>query len=476
VRGGLVIAGALAVVAGAGLGWAVRRQPARASLADEADGFAVTASGAGRLIQFQDTRVPLRAFRWLPPQPGGVLVAQVLGQNDRQRVAWFRDGVEQGLLLVLKPVGVADGFWNFAALDAAVPAPDGTLVLAYKAEPGTGADAPEGRNPLVLGLDPASQQVRWWYRGSFEHLALGAGPEPSLYLYAAKGPIARLALPKDPVQGPLAPVEKIDLPADLAQVDALLPTAPGRLLVAHPGGLAAWRRGSGWTTGTVVGERGLPCKDWKAALASAGAEAWWQPAPGTLVRVRPDGRAGAPWHARLPEDDPFAPDAQLLRLLGTAPDGSVWFDLATPAPANPAGPAAPAAEGAPGAEGWTPEGRTPEGRTPAAPAPPGANPDATAEEDGEPGGDGPGFDWAAYAARGLDRVYRWRPGAKELERVALAQAWPGLNPPAAVPAPGPGLRPAPAAGGLVAEGNRCAWWVPLAALPFHAAGERVSGN
>lgn len=438
MKGALVVTGLVALAAAAGVGWAVRRQPPRATLEDTASGFAVNASGAGRFIQYQDLRTPLRAFRWLPPLPGGVLVAQILGQNDRQRLAWFRDGADQGLVLVTKPVGISDGFWRFANLDAALPGPDGTLVLAYRAEPGSGSEP-----PVVLGLDPAGQQVRWWYRGDFERMALG--PDASLYLYAARGPVLRLALAK--AAGALAAAESLDPPAEVASLEALLPTGPGRLLVAHAGGLAAYRPGAGWITLPAPEPRGVPCQDWKPGLAQAGADFWWQPAPGGLVRVRADGRIGSAWQAQLPEGDPFAPDAQLLRLLGAAPDGSLWFDLASPAATAPVAPGAPAApEPAPAPAG--PE---------AAPAPP-----LPAEAPVA------GVDWAAYRAQGLDRIYRWRPGSKGLERLALGQAWAALQPPPAVAPPG-SRRLAPAAGALAAEGNRCAWWLPLSALPFAQA-------
>jgi hypothetical protein len=443
VKGGLVAAGVAVLALGAALAWAVRRQPSRVPLEDEPSAFTVQASGPGQLITFQDTRAPLRAFRWLPPLPGGVLVAQVLGQNDRQRVAWFRDGAFQGLLLVLKPVGVPDGFWRFAALAGAALAPDGSLVLGYRSEDPAGTDP-----PLVLDLDPASQQVRWSYRGRFERMALG--PEPSLYLYSTQGPILRLPLPPPAPSGPagVAP-ETVDLPGEVTAVDALLPTGPNRFLVAHPGGLAAYRSGAGWTPYPLPGDPGIPCKDWKAGLAQAGGGFWWQPAPGTLVRVRADGRPVSPWRGQLPDTDPFARDARLLRLLGAAPDGSLWFDLATPVipPAD--------AAAAPGTAPTAGPDSAPAGAEPGPPGPGGA----------------PGDDWAAYLAQGLDRIYRWRPGAKGLERMDLAKAWPALDPPAALPPPVPGQDLVPAAGGLVGESGRTAWWLPLAALPFTPAGQ-----
>jgi hypothetical protein len=423
---GLVIAACLATLAmGGAVWWALQRPPSTAPLDDQANAFSVQASGPGQLITFQDAQVPLRALRWLPPLPGGILAAQMLGQNDRQRVLLFHDGAQDSLL-VLKPVGVADGFWRFAELREAAMAPGGTLLLLYRAG---AADSPEA--PLVLALDVASQQVKWSSRGAFSHLALGQGQD-LVYLYGGSSPILRLTLKAG--AGSAHPAfESIELPPGIPEVDALLPTATG-FLVSHQEGLSVYRGRQGWTQYPAPANDGPACQGWKSSLVRAGRDIWWQAVPGQLVKLRPDGQpADAVSRWLLPPGDPFAPDARLLRVLGATPDGWLWFNLATPAPAAPATVA------------------------PAAPDPtPDAAPDAAAP---------PATDWGLYAAAGLDRLYRWNPARNALERVALKQAWAALNPPATVQMPVPGQGIAPAAGSLLAEGIRCAWWLPLTALP-----------
>jgi hypothetical protein len=427
---GLIISACLAAAAlGGGLWWALQRPPSTAPLDDQGSAFTVQVSGRGQLITFQDNQMPLRALRWLRPLPGGILAAQMLGQNDRQRVLLFHDGVQDSLL-VLKPLGVADGFWRFAELREAAMAPDGTLLLLYRAgDP----DSPEA--PLALALDATSQQVRWSCRGAFSHLALGQGPD-LVYLYGDKGPVQRLTLKAAGAQHPV--FESIELPPEIPQVEDLLPTVGG-FLVSHRNGLGVYRGKQGWTQYPAPLSQGPACQGWKSSLVRAGNSIWWQAVPGQLVKLRADGQpadAASQWP--LPAEDPFAPDAHLLRLLGAAPDGWLWFCLASPVPAAPA-----------------PAGAPVPAPDPAAPAP---APDPTAPAT-------PATDWGLYAAAGLDRLYRWNPARNALERVALKQAWAALNPPATVQLPLPAQGLAPAAGSLLAEGNRCAWWLPLAALP-----------
>jgi len=223
MKGILITAGLVAAALGCGLWWSLQRPPSTAPLDDQASGFTVQASGPGQLITFQDAQTPLRAFRWLPPLPGGALAAQVLSQNDRQRVALFHDGA-QDLLLVLKPVGVADGFWRFAALREAALAPGGILLLLYQA-----GDPGSTEQSLALALDVASQQVRWFCRGAFAHLAVAPGANPAVYLYGGKGLVLRLAL-KSASTHP-AP-EAIELPTLVPELDDLLPTGAAGFLAS----------------------------------------------------------------------------------------------------------------------------------------------------------------------------------------------------------------------------------------------------
>ena len=507
----LGIVAVLLLALGLGLGtWRLaRREPPAAPPEDLSVPFAVQPAGPGQLIQYRDADVPLRALRWLPPMPGGTLAAQVLSQNDRQRVALFRDGRFTSFLLVLKPVGVNQGFWRFAVLADASLGPDGTLYLLYQA-----GDVGSTEPPLLVALDPASQQVRWTWRGTCARMALAPGPDPALFLYGGSSPVQRFALAGPP--GGTAPVPKsIDLPPEVAGIDQLLPTGSWSFLAVHRDGLSAYRGKGGWTHTAAPAAPAVPCQDCKPCLALVGRTLWWQPAPGTLFKVRLDGTVVAPWNGQIPADDPFARDESLLRLAGADPDGGLWFMLATPVYAPPGGPVAPSPAGSSGgvSPAGAPAAATPDGMaaigspagtaavaspagvtsagspagsaavaspagvtsagSPAGAAAGGLVPPGTAGG-GEGAGTGsgptgaapdPNSDWRTYAGLGLDRLYRWNPARNELERVTLGRVWAGLLPPSglAVPALDQGL--APAAGALLANDGRSAWWLPLGALP-----------
>jgi len=452
---GVLFGGALVLaLLGAGLAWALRRQPGSADLLETAgDGFTSLPSGSGRLLKLQDALFPLRVLRWLPPMPGGFLAAQMLGQNDRQRVALFRDGTPTDTLLVVKPAGVAEAFWRFAELRDAAMAPGGLLILLYRA-----GDPASQELPLVLALDLASQQARWSFRGAGARLAMAEGQEPGVYLFGGANPVQRLSLA---AAGPGRPAAReVVLPPGLSEVEDLLPTGAWSFLASHRDGLAAYRPGAGWTQQPSPADRGQACLDWRSSLTRAGKDIWWQAAPGHLTRVRPDGRPGPDWKAALPAADPFALDARLWRVLGADPKGGIWLALATPVVAQAApAPAASAADSAgtvPASPAADPASEA--AAAPAAGAPPAAGPEAPAPADAQP-------DWASYLAQGLDRIYRWDPAGGTLERVSLQKAWAALNPPPTVQPPQPsGLTPA--AGAILAEGVRCAWWLPLDALPL----------
>jgi len=443
---GLIITGGIVVVlAGSGLWWGLRRAPADASLlagpglGDPGGVFTAQPSGPGTLIKLTDTQVPLRSFQWLPPLAGGYLAAQVLNQNDRQRVALFHDGALTDTLLILKPAGVNDAFWHFATLKGAALVPDGRVVLLYQA-----GDPASTELPLVLSVDVASQQVLWSYRGAGERLATTEGPQPAVYLYGGKAPIQRLPLGPAAAAGPQHPAPKtIELPAEVAAVEDLLPTGSWSFLASHGNGLSAYQASTGWKHFPEPEDRGVACGDWRSSLVRAGKNVWWQAVPGHLIKVRPDGRPIAQWQAQLPPEDPFARDAQLWRLLGEDPAGSLWFALASPTPLPQAAMAAPPDPAVPPTDGQA------------------ALPPATGSPEVPE-------DWGPYVAQGLDRVYRWNPVRKTMERAALRSVWAALNPPSSVQAPG-GQGLVPAAGALLAEGAGCAWWLPLAALPLQPA-------
>jgi hypothetical protein len=227
----------------------------------------------------------------------------------------------------------------------------------------------------------------------------------------------------------------IELPPEAQDLEDLLPTGAWTFLAATRAGLSAYQGSKGWTHYPGPEDKGVPCAGWKSRLAQGGRKIWWQPAPGRLVQVGQDGSLVADREITgFAPEDPQARDAGLLQLMGADATGRLWFSLATPA-----GPSAVAAP-APGADAVPAQGA-----------------------EGQPAPE----DWAAYAARGLDRAYRWNPDKEGgLERLDWRQAWAALKAPAEMGGAVPRVHPG--AGSLLLEGNRAGWWLPLAALPFQA--------
>lgn len=395
-----------------GAGFALRRRPSGTLLEGPAHAFALAPAAKGWRLSFNDAEIPLRGLRFLPPRQEGILVAQAQTQSDRQLVAVFRDGALAADFMVGRPQGAGEGFWRFARLQDAYALPDGTLLLLYR--PG---DPASTEPSLLLATDPRPGEAKWVHRGAFDRMAVWAGNDPSVLLYGGPGPIARL-----PLAGARRPTPRtIEVPAELGAIEDLAATGPATFLAAAPGTLWAFLGAKGWTSYPSPADPAVPCEGWRGSLAQAGRKVYWQPSPGRVVHVAQDGSLVADLEPTgMPGDDPQARDLRLARLLGADASGRLWFSLAQPLP------------------------------QPAAPA------DAP---------DGAG-DWAAYAAQGLDRIYRWSPEKGTLERFAWGQAWSVLAPPQGVqPAP-PVLRPQ--AGACVLEGQGCAWWLPLSALPFQA--------
>ena len=85
---GVLFGGALVLaLLGAGLAWALRRQPGSADLLETAgDGFTSLPSGSGRLLKLQDALFPLRVLRWLPP---GTSAALNTGRAVLGTQGWF---------------------------------------------------------------------------------------------------------------------------------------------------------------------------------------------------------------------------------------------------------------------------------------------------------------------------------------------------------------------------------------------------
>ena len=431
----LAIPVALIVVAG-GLWLSIRRQPSGTPLPDIQGPFLVETSGPGHLIRLQDPQ-PLRALHWVQPLPGGLMAAQVLTQSDRQEVVFFREGQLASEVLVVKPFGIAEGFWRFAVLKEVADLPGGEAVLLYGP-----ADPASGEPSVAIAVDVAHGDVRWTHRGPWSRMALAPGKDASLFFFGGPSPIQRLPLGaasggEAGRAGPNAAAKAVELPAEIASVDDLLPTGGSGFLVSHAKGLSAYASATGWQHGPAPDAAEVPCQSWHGTLAQAGGKLWWQANPGQVHQVKADGTLLNDRQPTFPEGDGFSPDAHLLRLLGGNPKGELWFALATPA--NPASPPAPAATGDP-AQGMVPA----------------ASPETPA----------PVFDWLAYSAQGLDRIYRWDPRTERLERLSWAAAWAGLKAPAEVPQPGAAQALRPGSGALLLEAPRSAWWLPLQALPF----------
>jgi len=427
MRRALLITAVVAVLAG-GAWFALRNGPSVAPLDEAGGGFKLEPAPPGRLFTMLDSQIPLRALHWLQPLPGGVVVAQLVTQTDRQELILFREGQPPATFRVGVPQGVTAGFWRFAVLKDAALAQGGAAVLLYQ-----GGD---GEAAVAVALDTTTQAVRWAHRGAFARMALTEAGD-AVYLFGGKGPIQRLQMAASGGQA-----RTIEPAPDMGAVEDLLPTGPVTFLASHGKGLSAYGADQAWTHFPGPEDHGVPCQGWTSSLTRAGHRIWWQPAPGGLLEVRGDGTAVGPWTPQgFAAEDANGRDARLLRILGADPGGALWFDLATPV-AMVAPPPPPPAQ-----EPSSPE----EAAVPPAPAP-------------EP--------WGPYVAQGLGRIYRLRPDGKTLDRLAWNRCWGALTPPPEIPPPGPGQPGRPAGNGLLVEGPRRAWWLPLSALPLQAVQAR----
>lgn len=415
----LLVLGLLA----AGLCHATRRKPLALPDGDDLSVFKVEAAGTGTLISCSDPRTPLRTVRWVLPARPGTVIAQVATQNDRQQIEIFKDEKLMGSYLVPKPQGVRDGFFRLAELrDARMPADD-LVVLLYAAQ---GTD----ELPLVVALDLAAKTVRWFHRASGERLALA---EEAIYLFGARTSPVRLPLALASGEqmspaGARSSSRSFELPPDVLNVGALVPTGPSTFLLAHKGGLSAYMGAQGWIHQPLPeGDPGL-FPGSAPALVGDGKRVWWQPFPGRVIQVASDATAKASWSSgALPAAEPFTKDGALLHLIGIDKGGLLWFDLAVPK--NPA---------------------------------PSSPPSDSAQKPEEPNAPAPPEDWAAYASRGLDRIYCWDPGKRQLRRLRGG----AVSVPPGFQRPPDGSRLRPEADALVLENGSAAWLLRLSALPL----------
>jgi len=431
----LLGAAALAITLGSGAWWLTRRIPGNPPQEEILEPFRASAVGAGQLISLLPPPVPLRNIHWTFPLPGGAAVAQLLTQTGRQQVTLFLQGVPRPVISLPEPAGVSSSFFQFAELVDAALVPDDVLVLLYRSPEETSSPA------LILAWDLRAQQIRWSHRAPGEHLILTPNRR-SIFLFGTETPVSILDLAGR--AGSQKPVyAAVELPPEVKGISSLLPIGSRSFRVARDLGLSTWRNGK-WTHVQVPPPSPLGFAHGLGKLAGNVKAGWWQPEPGVLIPLdHPDGAPGAPRDLKVLLPEASAMDADLLHLIGEEADGHLWFELARPALPAPAPLPAPTMAPIPGASGMA----LPEATVP--PPPPTLQPPREA--------------WEAHLSKGLDRLYRWKPGENRMQVTALAEAWKRLAPPPGISAPPDGnLRPE--AGALLCGGPDRVWWLPLKAL------------
>lgn len=465
----LLLAFLVALALGGSAWWLLRTGSTPYSLDESFTSFSADNLGAGRLFRFTDGGRPLRTFHWLRPTAGGIEVAQVLTQTDQQQIGIFQNGLLIAQLHVPRPDGVTDGFYRFAQLRDAVVVPGNAAVLLYRAQDATSADV-----PLIVAVDLNTQSVRWSHRAAVERLALdqgqaasgAAGAMNTVIGYGDKGELVRLPLAlqadeREGAKGPRAIAQAMELPPEIQDITDLVPTGGAHMLISHRMGLSAYLGKEGWNHLSLPAPGPLGFVEPKSSLAFNGKKIWWQPEPGRLLQVEPDGTPVALWEPRtfaIPA--PYEKDAELLQLLGGDPEGRLWFGLAVPTLLRPV--ANPTQETAPVPNPAPKDGETkPDAAATAAPMP--AAPPQTIE----------GVDrgaWETYLHQGLDRVYCWDPESGAIKRASWTECWRKLGPPSdfSIPLGDGALQPE--AGGFLFDSGTQAWWLPLKDLPLLAAG------
>lgn len=448
----LVLALVLAALASAGLVWLVRRPAGGPPEGAAGSPFAIQEVPTGWVIQHQDEQFPLRTFRWLPARGEGILVAQLLTQNDEQQVHLFREGRLQGSWRVERPASVEEGFFRFAELKDACLLQDGGLLLLYLAGGG-----PSAAESWLVNLDTRDGKQRWQMRLGGSQLTPGTdGKDPAVFVWGPARVVHRVATRYAPGTGPHPAA--IELPAEVAAPSGLLAIGSAGFVVAHGKGLSAFVAGRGWTHHPLPVQAPFPA--WPgtpARLVQGPGSAWWQPGPGVLYELAADGTPGREIPLYLGSGEDRIMDARMLELLGCDRHGSLWFGLASPALEGPAAgdpvqiPPAPP-------ESAQEAAVDPPAAAAAEPGPPAAGPTAEAIEG-----------WRRHLGRGLGRLYRKPMGGGPIHRydwTGLWKAWPeasGLP----VPQGAAGLRPE--SGFLVFGAERRIWWLGLPALGAGAA-------
>lgn len=417
---------------GSGAWWLTRRNPGAPPQEEVLQPFRAGTAGAGQLIELQPPPAPLRSLRWTAPLPGGAAVAQILTQTGRQQVTLFLQGEPGSTFTLSDPAGVSGAFFSFADLVDAALAPGDALVLLYR-----GAGNPSAPS-LILAWDLQTQQIRWSHRAPGEHLALSPDRR-SVFLFGPGTPVSILNLAAGRAKAQSA---SVDLPPEVKEISSLLPSGARSFLVAHALGLSIWRNGE-WTHVPTPPPSPLGFNTGLGRLAGNAKVGWWQPEPGMLLPLGPDGRPQDPLDLKALFPESARLDASLLRLLGEDPDGYLWFGLAYPSlPSTTV----------------VQEATQPVLQTP----PP--SPEMASSVPTAPAPLPPREVWEAHLKRGLDRIYRWKPGAMSMTVLTWAEAWKTLDPPPGIPQPtgDGGLRPE--AGVWILGSPERVWWLPLRAV------------
>ncbi len=440
----------LFVLAGTGLWILVRRNPMGVPQTTASAAFKIEPHGPGLLIHYTEGQTPLRALRWLPPTQEGLLPVQVLSQNDRQRILLFRRENLIADLLVPRPAGVREGFFNFAELRDAIVVPGDVAVLLYRS-----ADVTTGELPLIIAVDLSTQTIRWVHRASGERLALGGDTqEAAAFLFGPGSPVLRLPLAlrkgeqagASPFRAGLTPIE---MPAEIKELCDLLPTGPWSFLAAHPGGLSSYSGVSGWKHWQPQVAPSLPFSDFKPSVVGSRRAYWWQPFPGVVTQVKADGTPLATHDSgALAPPEPWNKDGMLLSLRGSDPAGNLWFTLAMPSMPSPV-----ATPGEPPSQPQEDPGSTNE---PGSATKPETSPTQIPSEN-----------WTSYAAESRERLYRWSPERGAPIGITLTNIWATLPLPQAVNRPASFPVFHPESGHLLVESGLSAWLVPLEALPMN---------
>lgn len=401
------------------------REPAPPSGPVETSLFAASPAGSGAVLTLQPSAdQPLRTVRFLPALSDGEVLVQVLTQTGDQIIGRFKGGRFTGTIHPPLPEGMSSAFFRFARLQDAAPLADGSLLLLYG--DGTGSGSP----PWLMDLDTATQTARWALKVSGVRIAMEAGGQSCLLWDSHT--LARADWNSKPSLAP------IPLPDGVTVLDAVLALPDGRILLAHPGGLAAQAEGD-WTLTPLPDPGDLAFPGAPGALAPSGDAAYWQPRPGQLARIGPDGSITPVDLSKLAAPAGHAKDLALLRLAGADARGRLWFVLATPdftvAP-RPMGTDQPSAA------------------LQAAAALTGAPLPAPASPAFDPG------PWMDYLKGGLDRAYGWDPATSSPRLVDWKADWATLGAPAGFTLPLP-RNMQPKGGALLLDQDTRAWWLPL---------------